>query len=505
MLFALCALGLCSVAVAGNWPQLENRLATWEGAKEVQLPAGVNPLEDPIFAPVVELLLREGFAVQAKGENVAPYGLILKQHQADAGVRLVLTRACDGALLALEPLSASSAAQSAAKNGAQHSESTRGTKVLSTTALAPSRPSVSPSEPLRIESDAQGYTLRTASDAAHLRPDMLVDMPGTPRSIATWAAPQASVADFHVFALYDTRLVHFCYHSGRLEQIAEFAPPVQVSRALRLECSDLDADGTPELAPVWVEDIYSVDEGTESRLHSWVVEVGPDGDMEAGSADLEGYLALVGEQLYLQKRGAHRAFTPAVYAVEFADGAYRRSRAPVSETQHWVFNHARWPDSERVLIWNDDQRLVLAARSSTGRRSTAATGTLLSDFGTYVGASIYVPLEEPEYRSGFSAHDKVMARKVPVPRRMHPYGDTLFTLARGREVGMPLVGKPSGKDKLVQINAGGNRLKARFPFSPVDAFILDFDLLEQVDGAPGAILLLNEKQDGTGQAYLQVQ
>ncbi|MCA1796636.1 MAG: hypothetical protein LC645_03675, partial [Geobacteraceae bacterium] len=127
MLFALCAVGLCSVAVAGNWPQLENRLATWEGAKEVQLPAGVNPLEDPIFAPVVELLLRKGFAVQTKGENVAPDGLILKQHQGDGGVRLVLTRARDGALLALEPLSTSSATQTAVENGVEQSEPTPGT------------------------------------------------------------------------------------------------------------------------------------------------------------------------------------------------------------------------------------------------------------------------------------------------------------------------------------------------------------------------------------------
>ncbi|MGC9519091.1 MAG: hypothetical protein ACP5FP_05485, partial [Desulfuromonadaceae bacterium] len=315
MLFALCAVGLCSVAVAGNWPQLENRLATWEGAKEVQLPAGVNPLEDPTFAPVVELLLREGFAVQTQGENVAPDGLILKQHQADTGVRLVLSRARDGALLALEPLSGANTAQVAADKGVKSSASTPDTQVLSTATLAPSRPSANASEPLRIESDAKGYTLGTASAAAQLRTDMLVDMPGAPRSIATWAAPQAAGADFHVFALYDTKLVHFCYRSGHLNRVAEFTPPVRVSRALRLEYCDLDDDMTPELAPVWVEDIYSVDEGTESRLHAWVVDVTPDGEMEAESADLQGYLARMGDQLYLQKRGPYRAFTSELYAL----------------------------------------------------------------------------------------------------------------------------------------------------------------------------------------------
>ncbi|MGC9519090.1 MAG: hypothetical protein ACP5FP_05480, partial [Desulfuromonadaceae bacterium] len=181
------------------------------------------------------------------------------------------------------------------------------------------------------------------------------------------------------------------------------------------------------------------------------------------------------------------------------------SATPVSQARHWVLNHARWPDSERALIWNDDQRLVLKARSGGSRSSAAPTGTLLSDFGSYVGASIYVPLEEPEYRSGFSAHDKVMARKVMVPRRMHPHGDSLFTLARGRKAGMPLVGSPDGKDKLVQICAGQTGLQARFPFAPVDAFILDFDLFEKEDGTAGAMLLLNEEEDGSGKAYLQVQ
>lgn len=49
VIFALCALGVCSAAVAGDWPQLEKRLSTWDGVKEVQLPADVDPLEDPFL------------------------------------------------------------------------------------------------------------------------------------------------------------------------------------------------------------------------------------------------------------------------------------------------------------------------------------------------------------------------------------------------------------------------------------------------------------------------
>lgn len=499
VIFALCALGVCSAAVAGDWPQLEKRLSTWDGVKEVQLPADVDPLEDPFFAPVVELFLREGFAVRAEDENGDSGGLILKRHQGRDGARLVLTRASDGALLALEAVSAPRASK------VNKDKKRDNARVISTNAVTSLHRSAVTAEPLHIESDTQVHTLATGYAQGKPYGQMLIEIPGSPRSIVTWSASKTEFGDFHVFALYDAGIVHFCYHSGHLERIAEFAPPVRVSRALRLECSDLDGDGTPELAPVWVEDIYSVDEGTESRLHAWVVDVTSAGGMKVQSADLKGYLALVGDRLYLQKRGAYRVFTSEVYAVEFVDGMYRCSTSPVAQAQHWILNHARWPDNERVLIWNDDQRLVLAARSNEAEKSTSVTGTLLSDFGTYVGASIYVPLEEPEYRSGFSAHDKVMARKVQVPRRLHPHGDSLFTLARGREAGMPLVGKPGGKDKLVQIHAAQTGLEALFPFTPVDAFILDFDLFEKEVGEAGAILLLNEEKDGSGKAYLQVQ
>ncbi|MDY0292380.1 MAG: hypothetical protein RBR02_08610 [Desulfuromonadaceae bacterium] len=505
VLFLCIALGavFCAPVFAGPWPQFESRLATWDGAKEVQLPAGVDPLADSVFTPVVEMLLNRGFVVHTAAQKGAADGLILTQHQGASGPRLVLTRARDGALLALEPLAiASSSRADVRKNNVT-------ANVLSTASVSPftSRAPATSVEPLRLESTPQERSMKVGSDPT-LAPSaaVLVEMPGTPRSIATWVASGAAPRDFNLFVLYDTRLVNFRYHFGSLEQVAEFIPPARVSRALRLECTDLDGDGTPELAPVWVEDIYSVDEGTESRLHSWVVGVDPDGMMRARSADLEGYLALTGEGLYLQERGEYRTFAASVYAVEFANGTFRRSTTPVTQTQHWIFNHARWPDNERVLIWNDDQRLVLAARAgASGGQSAYPTGTLLSDFGSYVGTSIYIPLKEPEYRSGFSPHDKVMAHKVHVPRRMLPYGDTLFTLARGREVGIPLVGKPSGRDRLVQINAGQSGLQAHFPFKPVDAFILDFGLLEQPGGGLGAILLLNEKQDGGGKAYLQVQ
>ncbi|MFW6387285.1 MAG: hypothetical protein ACOC0G_01260 [Thermodesulfobacteriota bacterium] len=504
-------------AAFAAWPQLEKRLDTWDGAREVHLPADTDPVADPVFAPLVGMLLEKGYAVHTRPAQDIQKGLILARHEGPDGERLLLTRARDGALLALEPLE-SSASDVASRNqdmapqkDAQADEREKNTskstaaRVLSTSQSSERR--TGQVQSLHIESDAQERTMRVGANTGVTGADALLsDIPGTPRSIASWAEPEASAHSFHLFALYDTRLVHFIWRSGNLEQMSEFTPPGRVSRALRLECSDLDEDGNPELAPVWVEDIYSVDEGTESRLHSWIVEVDAEGEMVAGSADLEGYLALMDEKLYLQERGEYRTFESNLYALEFADGEYRRSSAPVTRARHWIFNHARWPDRERVLIWNDDERLVLAARSGTdSENSYRSTGTLLSDFGTYAGVSIYVPMEEPEYRSGFSAHDKVMARKVQVPRRMHACDDTLFTLARGRGAGVPLVGRPSGRDRLVQIDLDSSGLQARFPFATVDAFILDFDILERANGTRQGVLLLNEEADGNGRAYVQVQ
>lgn len=514
MLLLLVSCALASMAMASDWPQLESRLETWDGAKEVQLPGGVDPIEDPLFAPVVDMLLRAGFAVRADGAAAAGDGLVLAQRQSDAhrgSTKLILTRARDGALLAVESVECPVAAPSPQAH------------VLSTAAAAGSNRLVERNrvdmagQHLHIESSAKANTMgvRSATGASS-GGDLLVNIPGQPRSIVAWPAPDADGADFHLFALYDKELVHFRYHSNlhtsphspNLERIATFKPAARVSRALRLTGVDLDGDNRPELAPVWVEDVHSVDEGTDSRLHSWVVEVNPDGSMQERSADLQGYLAEANGSLYLQQRGAYSTFAPALYVVSEVGGhRYARSTAPIAETGHWVLNHARWPDNDSILIWNDDERLVLAAYSGSEGADIDmyAGGTLLADFGSYQGTTIYIPLQEPDYRGGFAVHDRIMERREQVPRRMLPHAGALFTQVRGRDAGLPLVGRASGRDKLVQIVSLQTGLQARAPFAPVDAFILDFALWQGTDGVLRAVLLLNEKPDGSGRAYLQLQ
>lgn len=179
---------------------------------------------------MVELFLNEGFAVHTGAQGNAADGLILKRHQGAGGTRLVLLRARDGALLALDPLSGMPPTGTGIAGGiptkrVQPSTAETGAKVLSTASVARPRTVATPAEPMRIESPLPVHTngVRSAIPAV-AGAGVLVDMPGTPRSITTWATTEDAAQVFHLFALYDTKLIHFRYRRGDLKRIAEFTP-----------------------------------------------------------------------------------------------------------------------------------------------------------------------------------------------------------------------------------------------------------------------------------------
>jgi len=172
----------------------------------------------------------------------------------------------------------------------------------------------------------------------------------------------------------------------------------------------------------------------------------------------------------------------------------------VTQQGRLLFNQLQWPDNSRALVWNDEQRLMLVAQSDDNR---IPGSTLLTDFGLYQGPTVSIPLREPEYRSGFSANDRIMAKDYTLNRRMVRHGDTVFTLVRARTEGLPLVGRPSGADRLIEIVNEGNQLAARYPFAQVEAFIVDFSIADKAGHQ--AAVLLNEKADGRGKAYLRLQ
>ncbi|NIR33108.1 MAG: hypothetical protein GWO11_01135 [Desulfuromonadales bacterium] len=122
--------------------------------------------------------------------------------------------------------------------------------------------------------------------------------------------------------------------------------------------------------------------------------------------------------------------------------------------------------------------------------------------GEFQGPEVAVRLKETEYRLGFSKEGQVNTSYHPMPRRISLSSEArVVTVRRGRSEGLPLVSKPSGQDALVEIATSASGLRSRTPFAPVPFFLHDFALLPQPP-RPDAVLLLNEKADGSGKGYL---
>lgn len=479
------ALLLAASAVsAASWPQLQSRLQQWQGAKEVVLPAGVDQFDDPLFAPVVDLLLEQGFAVLPTGGDTQD-GLVLETRTTSRGQVLLLKRASDGAMLAMEKVGA----VLVPKPEPEPEPEPKPEPVVLRTAPKPLTP--------RIVASPVVTTTSVLSVQHQAQPtpqgELLFELDGTPLQMVVWPVSESTL-DFYL--MYDGYIQRLRSDNHGLQLLERFEAPLSPLRALHLDIGDLDNDGQPELAAVWAEDVRGVADGTNSLLHGWVLSV-TDGGINAVSADLGGYVALNGNNARLQKRLEYEAFAPEVYALGLADGQVSVSAEPISNSSRLLFNRLEWPDNSSALVWNDEDRLMLVASSKNTRISGS---TLLTDFGQYQGPTVSIPLQEPEYLSGFSANDRIMAREITLGRRMVQQQDAVFTIVRGRTPGMLLVTRDSGADRLVKINKTGRGLSASYPFAAIDAFIIDFAVQGQE-----AVVLVNEKADGHGRAYLRLQ
>ncbi|EAT14171.1 FG-GAP repeat domain-containing protein [Desulfuromonas acetoxidans] len=467
-------LGVSSLALASQWPQLTDRLEKWQGDKEVVMPEGVDLFADPALAPVVELLLEQGFAVLPEGPSEK--GLTLEVRETAAGKRLLLKRGSDNAIVAMEK-------------------------------IGPALPVTATPEPVVLQTPRNTAAVHQVTPVSAPQPrvlsvqhpqpvmtpgELMFEIPGNPVQVVSWAAGDG----VELYLLYHDRVQHFRSRGNYFEPLESFKPSVDVSRGLRLTCGDLNGDGQPEIGAVWSEDVHDVSEGTDSLLHSWVLSTV---SLKPISADLKGYVDLADNQGRLQRRESYAAFAPEILPLQMKNGSVVVGSSPLQTTSHLLYGTVAWPNSEQSLVWNDDQRLMLQARSKHQRIPGT---TLLTDFGDYQGPYVSIPLKNPEYRSGFSATDQVLAKEVVLARRLVKRHGAVYTLIRGRSKGLPLVGGASGADRLVRIEQSGRGLQAQYPFAAVDAFILDF----AVYGDPAqAVLLLNEKEDGSGTAYLRFQ
>lgn len=301
--------------------------------------------------------------------------------------------------------------------------------------------------------------------------------------------------------LYDDRLETVRLGKQGLEKTGVCSSPIEGSRALHVDTGDLDGDGESEAVAVWAEDLRDIYQGTDSLVHAWVLDpTGPNGNCRR-SGDLSGYVRLVADTAYWQEKGVHEPFSGAVRRLIAEDGGYRPGSAVP-----WAGRglYAATPVSpDRALAWSESGKLQLVA---LGTGEAVVGGTLLADLGTFAGPAVASRLESPEFRSGFSREDRVLERYDPLSRRMTVAGDgAVYTISRHRSGKVPFWTGPSGSDSLVRIVREGGHLSLERPFPEVDVYLIDFALIEKDGKAPTAVLLLNEKEDGSGKAYLLPQ
>lgn len=478
--------------LAGGWPNIERSLQGWQGEKQVLLRSS---LDDPLLSPVVQGLLEDllsaGYIVLPAGAQAeAESGLMLDLRIAEGREILALRRAKDGVIIAFER---------------------RGVQILppAETVKEAIPPQASTPAVVQPVAEASPKTLPSAAVVAVPLATVPVAQPkpmagplygplvlsGQPRRLAILA--DSEIKGLSLGLLYDEKLVHYRLDEFGLEPVGEFGPELGTKRALHLDAADLDADGSKEVAVLWAEDVQGIYQGTDSMPHAWLLSA----NLKPLAADLNGYLRLNGRQAVLQRRGPYTPFKGPVSSLSQKDGGWTVDGKPLD----WggaIF--ASTPLDQRLALGHDKQgRLQLVDRKQ-GRPLPG--GLLLQDLGDFAGPQLAVSLENPQYRSGFAKEDLVREEYHSLPpRKVIAVDGSIYTVRRGRSTGLPLLGKPSGQDRIVRVVPHDNRLLLEEPFSGVDAYILDFALLERPDKQPVVVLLLNDREDGKGTAHLLIQ
>lgn len=469
-------------AMAGNWPKIAAALQRWQGPKELLLRSTeADPLVSGPVREVLELALEQGYAVRLK-EQASPPGaaLILELRSEGARRQALLTRAGDGAILALE----------------RHPSDPPPVPVPVAVAPAPvaTAPAAMAVPPAPVA--AAPPVPAAIADPGDLAPGP-VALRDRPRSLALLGGGTATGVE--LLLQTDEGLQRMRLHGIDLQSLGRTALPAGGLRALYLDGRRGEGTHTATLLGVWAEDRRGIYEGTDSWPHSWLVEM--DGDnlaLHAGPP--KAFVRLAGNQGQMQARGIHTLLEGSVFSVALDAQTWRQATTPLPWAKGNLFETT--PINDRHgLRWRQDGSLQLVDMA-TGQPVTG--GTLLQDLGEFHGPRLAVRLANPEYRSGMGKEDVVRERWQALPPRIAVQADgSAFTIQRGRSAGLPLLGKPSGQDRLVVVAWTGQRLVMQQPFAGVDAHILDFTLVTDGDRVTAAVLLLNERPDGTGQAYLQ--
>ncbi len=501
-----------SLVHADRLPRIADALARWSGEKKILLR---SPAPDPLALPAVQTLLDEalaqGFEVTpAETTATAKQGLVVDLRLSGGETALILSRAEDGAIFTMDRV---------AKDLQAPSPSPDATSAAGTAPIAPVGPvAASPPASTLAQSPADRTHAASfspsgqaipgrplgASQPQPLPPEppgrfepLLFDLAQPATRIA--AINVADPSESGVILQFADRLELWALGKGALVLRSSYRPPLDAARPLYLGAADLDSDGQDEVVAVWGRDDRGIYQATRTEPHAWILELSGH-QLVAATDDLNSYLRIVDNRLYLQRGGSDTAFSDGVRPVAFQNGRYQVG----DEATPWGKRdlYAATPlDDEVAFAWNDQQRPLLVDRK-TGQSLQGTT--LLKDFGPDLGPTVAVPLPNPEYRSGWGKEDIIREKEMPLGRRVTLRQGDIFTIMRGRSSGAPLIGNTTGADRIVRLHPGGRDLAFSGAPASLEAFILDFSLLGTAGNTPKIFLLINEKENGRGKAYLAV-
>lgn len=328
-------------------------------------------------------------------------------------------------------------------------------------------------------------------------PPTTIELEGRPLRLAALSGP----GGLEVLLLSGRELERHRLEGRRLVRIGAFQAPGKRLRPLLLDAAPAAAPGDDALVTaVFAEDVDSVDQGTDTLPHGFVLSARADGTLAPASADLKAYLRVSGGKPHAQSRGNNTLFFGSVRAVEGPPGKLAPAGPAVPWAGRGLLEATPLPGGAEALAWENDKLVVVSVES--GRRVPG--GSFPGELGTVKEPRIAIRLEQPLFAMGIDKETRQANLWFPVARRVAVLPDgSAYTFLRERE--KRLLGKATGQDGVVRLDWKDGALATSAPYPPVEAFVLDFAVVERPGGAPLALLLTNDKEDGSGQAYLVVQ
>lgn len=442
-----------------SWPNLEKAVNSWNGDKKVIFLNEEDPLSSAKTLPLVELFLQNGFAVIAAEtgkEGIPSTGLMVDIRRQGPHNMFVLLRASDRAIIALD---------------------------LSKREILPEskKAAVNTSKPPKTSSAFK---------------DILISLDDKPVAITLLGS--AGDEQTQICLLSKNGLKLYQLQDNQLRLIYTISPPEENYRPLFLSSGDINNDGILELAAIWAEDIHSIYDGIDSNIWSQVLTY--DKNKLIPIEVIPGYVRLFSKVGVTQQRGTFSLFETPVRKLFYQNG-----ELIVGQDLSWggmnIFA-LTFLSADTGIAWLQPGELSLL---SSFPGSKTSKSKLLEKFGTSQATKIAIRLEEAEFLSGFEKEDKILERYIPLPHRLQRISDNkAYTIYRGRQPGSFFTKGAVGKDRIAEIVVQKNQLSIEYPFPAIDAFIIDFAILN-TSKSLSVFLLLNEKIDATGNAFLKLQ